>query len=283
VAFPISGEVRFSNTSWKAGIEKDLTEHVMAYASVTTGYHAGGLTDSIPATAPQGNTYKPEHVTDFEAGVKGRWFDNRVQLNSDVFYYDYRNLQVGVLAPPFFPTTYNADKARLMGLESEGSWLITANDLFSFSVIYEDSKYIDYCVPSAQYTGTGPIVTCPSGELGYNYDNQSFSNVPKWAGNVNFQHTFPLPNGAKIVPALLSRFKGRYTAGNATEVLPSYTNSSATLTFSAPQDRWSAMLFVRNIENKPDYTSTGVLIDPTLDLRTLVPPRTYGIRLSAHW
>jgi outer membrane receptor protein involved in Fe transport len=43
------------------------------------------------------------------------------------------------------------------------------------------------------------------------------------------------------------------------------------------------MLFVRNIENKPDYTSTGTLLDPTLDYRTLAPPRTYGVRFTATW
>jgi iron complex outermembrane receptor protein len=281
--FAITGDVHFTNTSWKAGIEKDLSEHVLAYVSVTTGYHAGGLTDSIPATAPQGNTYRPEHVTDYEAGLKGRWFDNRFQLNSDLFYYNYRDLQVSVIAPPFFPTTYNADKARLMGVESEGSWLATLDDLLGFSVIYEDSKYLDYCVPSAEYSGSGPITVCPSGQLGYNYANQAFPNVPKWAGTLNYQHTFNLSGGAKVMPALLTRFKSRYTAGNVTEVLPSYSNSSVTVTYSASQDRWSVMAFVRNIENKPDYTSTGTLIDPTLDLRTLVPPRTYGVRLSAKW
>jgi iron complex outermembrane recepter protein len=283
VEFPITGTVNFTNTSWKGGIEKDLSQQAMAYASVTTGYHAGGLTDSIPATAPQGNTYKPEHVTDYEAGIKSRWLDNRLQLNSDVFYYDYTNLQVGVLAPPFFPTTFNAEKARLYGWELEGSWLITKDDLFSFSTIYEDSKYLDYCVPSALYSGSGPITTCPNGELGYNYANRPFSNVPKWAGNANFRHTFHLPNGGRLVPGLMSRFKSPYTAGNVTEVLPSYSNSSATLTYSAPQDRWSVMAYVRNIENKPDYTSTGTLINPTLDFRTLVPPRTYGIRVTASW
>jgi iron complex outermembrane receptor protein len=107
--------------------------------------------------------------------------------------------------------------------------------------------------------------------------------VPKWAGTLNYQHTFNLSGGAKVMPALLTRFKSRYTAGNVTEVLPSYSNSSVTVTYSASQDRWSVMAFVRNIENKPDYTSTGTLIDPTLDLRTLVPPRTYGVRLSAKW
>jgi iron complex outermembrane receptor protein len=280
ISFPISGNVAFNNTSWKAGIEGDLSARMMAYASVTTGYHAGGLTDSIPAVAPQGNVYRPEHVTDYEAGIKGRWFDNRVELNSDVFYYDYKDLQVGVLAPPFFPTTYNADKARLMGWEMEGSWLITPADLVGFSTIYEDSKYIDYCVPSAFYNGSGPITTCPSGVPGYNYTDQPFANVPKWAGNFNYQHTFTLPNAATLIPALTSRFKSRYTAGNVTEVLPAYSNSNAMLTYAAAMNRWSAMLFVRNIENKPDYTSTGTLMNPTLDLRTLAPPRTYGIRLA---
>ena len=281
--FPISGSVSYDNISWKGAIEGDITDRVLGYVSVTTGYHAGGLTDSIPAVAPQGNTYRPEHVKDYEAGIKGRWFENRVQFNTDVFYYDYRDLQVGVTAPPFFPTTYNANKARLEGWETEGSWLITQYDLLGFSTIYEDSKYLDYCVPSAYYLGNGAITTCPSGELGYNYASQSFANVPKWAGTLNYQHTFPLPNGDHLVPALNSRFKSRYTAGNVTEVLPAYTNSSATVTYGSHTDHWSVMLFVRNIENKPDYTSTGTLLDPTLDYRTLAPPRTYGVRFTATW
>ena len=84
------------------------------------------------------------------------------------------------------------------------------------------------------------------------------------------------------MPGLVSRFKGRYTAGNVTEVLPSYTNSSATITFNAPGDRWNVMAYVRNIENKPDYTSTGTLINPRL---TCAPwtARVFGIRLSAKW
>ncbi len=281
--FPISGSVSYDNVSWKGAIEGDITDKVLGYVSVTTGYHAGGLTDSIPAIAPQGNTYRPEHVKDYEAGMKGRWFDNRVQFNTDVFYYDYRDLQVGVTAPPFFPTTYNANKARLEGWETEGSWLITQYDLVGFSTIYEDSKYLDYCVPSAYYLGNGAITTCPSGELGYNYASQPFANVPKWAGTLNYQHTFPLPNGDRLIPAFNSRFKSRYTAGNVTEVLPSYTNSSATVTYGSHTDHWNVMLFVRNIENKPDYTSTGTLLDPTLDYRTPAPPRTYGVRFTATW
>jgi iron complex outermembrane receptor protein len=281
--FPISGSVSYSNTSWKGALEADLSSRVLGYISVTTGYHAGGLTDSIPATAPQGNTYRPEHVTDYEAGIKGRYFDNRLQLNGDFFYYDYRDLQVGVLAPPFFPTTYNANKARLLGLELEGSWLASAADLFNWSFIYEDSKYLDYCVPSAFYNGSGPISTCSSGEPGYNYANQPFNNVPKWAGAASYQHTFLLPNGAHLLPQLQTRFKSRYTAGNVTEELPAYSNSDAMLTYSAAADRWSVMAYVRNIENKPDYTSTGTLLNPTLDLRTLVPPRTYGLRASLSW
>ena len=197
VQFPISGSVTYSNTSWKAGVEADLSEQVMSYVSVTTGYHAGGLTDSIPAAAPQGNVYRPEHVKDYEAGLKGRWFDNRVQLNSDVFYYDYRDLQVGVLAPPFFPTTYNANKARLMGWELEGNWLITPEDLAGFSTIYEDSKYLDYCVPNAFYNGSGPITTCPSGGTGYNYASQAFTNVPKWARQLELSAHLPCPGRRK--------------------------------------------------------------------------------------
>jgi hypothetical protein len=122
-----------------------------------------------------------------------------------------------------------------MGAELDGTVLLSAVDLVSVSVIYEDSKYLDYCVPSAFYTGSGPISTCPNGKPGYNYDQQPFSSVPRWPGNASYEHIFELPNAGAVIPQVMSRFKSRYTAGNTTEVLPSYSNSSATITYRAPR------------------------------------------------
>ncbi len=284
--FPISGNVTFSSVSWKAGLEADLSEHALAFASVSTGYHAGGLIDTIPANAPTGNAYRPEHVTDYELGIKSRSLDGRLQINGDVFYYDYRDLQVGVIAPPFFPTTYNAHKARLYGAELQGTWLATSADRLSVSAIYESAKYVDYCVPSAEFSGSIPVTICPDGQLGYDYSNTAFANVPRWAGTLGYRHIFDLPNGATVVPEITSRLSGRRPSGAGDpEVLPSYSNSSATLTYSARGDAWSVMAYVRNIEDEPDYTSSSFLPQVVADtyVHTLVPPRTYGVTATVAW
>jgi len=283
--FPVTGSVTNSNLSWKLGLEQDLTPNVLGYLSATTGYHAGGLDDTVPATAAQGNVYSPEKVIDYEAGIKARWYDNRLQVNANIFYEDYTDMQVGVTSvQASLPGIYNADKARLMGAELSSSWLITKDDLLRYSFIYEDSRYVSFCVPSALYTGSGPITQCASGQMGYNYSAFPFNYVPKWAGNLSYQHTFELNGGGAIVPRVATRFKTQYTGGVETYEMPAYSNSEAMLTYQAPADRWSIMAYVRNIEDKPDYTYSNNQMGSPIHIY-LIPgaPRTYGLHLDINW
>jgi len=59
---------------------------------------------NVPAvTQQQLQPVKPEYVTSFEVGAKSSWFDRRLVLDGSLFYNDYRDMQLFLLAPP--PTT----------------------------------------------------------------------------------------------------------------------------------------------------------------------------------
>lgn len=78
------------------------------YASVTTGYRAGGFSlgvasardnqrdangRPVPGSALVPTQYDKEEVTAYELGYKGTHFDGTLQINSAIYTYDYKNYQ----------------------------------------------------------------------------------------------------------------------------------------------------------------------------------------------
>ena len=84
VAFPTvfqgkypGGGIKGDKTTWKLGLEADVTADVLAYGSVTSGYKAGGFNDGSPAdVSPVPFFYRPETITSYEAGLKGTALDD---------------------------------------------------------------------------------------------------------------------------------------------------------------------------------------------------------------
>lgn len=104
----------YSAVSWKAGVEFDLADRSMAYANVSTGFKSGGF-----FSAPPPNSFRPEKLTAFAAGVKNRFLDNRLQVNVEAFYWRYKDHQETSVGPTSIPgffalLTHNAERAMSM-------------------------------------------------------------------------------------------------------------------------------------------------------------------------
>jgi iron complex outermembrane recepter protein len=94
----------FSKVTWRAGIDYDSSLGLF-YASVSTGYKAGGFNDGCETPAagqpnpkncalPAGALYyDPETLTAYEAGFKLK-FSPQFRLNGSVFHYAYKGLQL---------------------------------------------------------------------------------------------------------------------------------------------------------------------------------------------
>ena len=64
---------------------------------------------------------QPEEIKAYTIGFKSQWFDDKLRVNSEAFYYDYKNLQVqSVLQVPnsILTTTLltNAAAATMKGI-----------------------------------------------------------------------------------------------------------------------------------------------------------------------
>jgi iron complex outermembrane receptor protein len=138
----------FYSTTPKVSVTYEIQPDLNTYLTIAKGYKSGGF--DLGAVAPK---YLPETLWDYEAGVKGDFYDHRLRTSAAVFYYHYTDLQVSLVkdATVF---TENAAAARSYGFELETEALVTDSLLVSFSGGYLNAKFTDYTTAGSWDLGT---------------------------------------------------------------------------------------------------------------------------------
>jgi iron complex outermembrane receptor protein len=257
-----AADVSFNNTSWKVGIDHDLMRNVMLYASVSTGYKSGGFN----AEADTG-VYKPETLKSFEAGVKGRFFENHLQVSANVFHYDYKDQQLTITTcrtndpATCHSFTSNAANSVVNGAELEGKLRVGASGELRATMAATDAHYKTY------RPGTN-----------IDYSGQKLDRAPTSTIGLGYTQRFLLENGAEIAASINTRRSNSYYLSDPTQDIryrqPSFHKSDASIGYDSASGKWNVQLFVKNIEDE-------------ITIQSRVPgsffisdPRTYGIRGS---
>jgi len=93
----VTGSVaKLSEGDWSGRVALDwhMTEDVMSYISWNKGTKAGGFNaPTFPLATVAGYQFGEEKLYATEIGVKGEFLDRKLQVNADVFYYDYKGYQ----------------------------------------------------------------------------------------------------------------------------------------------------------------------------------------------
>lgn len=150
---------KFKKTTWRLGIDYDISEDNLLYASVSTGFRSGGFNSGQGPAALQ-PTFAPETVTAFEIGSKNRFADNTVQLNLAGFYNRYNALQEQRQVPQGGTTLSiieNSGKARAYGAEAELIWKPVRALEIGANLAWLDAKYTEYNQVPAPF-GTSILV-----------------------------------------------------------------------------------------------------------------------------
>ncbi|HEY1962085.1 MAG TPA: TonB-dependent receptor plug domain-containing protein [Rhizomicrobium sp.] len=146
----------------------DFTDATLVYASFARGYKAGGFNPGIEAGLGVPNSYSPEQIDAFELGTKNTLLGGTLQANLDVWYYNYKGLQVSAIENN---TSVNQNiDAKLWGVEGEffwapeSHWLFTLNFGTTHSAI-NNSQLVDDRNPGA---GRNDVVVIKDATLGSN-------------------------------------------------------------------------------------------------------------------
>lgn len=126
----------WKETTWRVGLDWQVSNDSLLYAFVTTGYKPGGFNPPV-SEAFQGETkfdFEQEQVTSLEVGSKNIFLDGALKLNGNVFYYDYEGLQITRIANNS-SINDNVD-AEIWGIELESEWRPEAVPGLSLNAAY---------------------------------------------------------------------------------------------------------------------------------------------------
>jgi iron complex outermembrane recepter protein len=137
---------KFKRATWRVGVDYQIADENLLYASVSTGFRSGGFNSGQGPAALQ-PTFAPEKVTAFEIGSKNRFAGNTIQLNLSAFYNKYNGLQEQRQVPQGATTLSiieNSGKARSYGVELEALWQPIDEFTFGGTFSYLNAKYTEY-------------------------------------------------------------------------------------------------------------------------------------------
>ena len=280
--------------TWLAGVNFKPDADTLIYGKVSTGFKAGGF-DSV-------GQYAPETNTAYEAGLKKNFgASSQHTFNLAGFYYDYKDLQVGVLLDTTKGSQiFNAGKAKIWGVEAEAVIKLSDNDTFSATANYVNAEYQQLltAIPVFCVGGSGCRPSGGNGELTVgnlettpgivtqpNLAGNTPPMTPEWTITLAYDKVIPLGDMGSLTASVFSTFKSAYF-GDVFNYRDSkqtaFTQTDLSLTYAPENKRFSLQGFVRNIENTRPLTYAGFTVAGPDDIYNwqFAAPRTYGVRLS---
>lgn len=110
----------FSGFSPKISVQRQIGAGDLIYAVMSEGFRPGGVNSGGAVPLPTNReTYAPDKLTNYEAGVKLEAFDHRLALNAAVFYEVWKDFQTDQFRSSGIPFTTNAGDAYLLGVEAD--------------------------------------------------------------------------------------------------------------------------------------------------------------------
>jgi iron complex outermembrane recepter protein len=272
------GESRFD---YMVSFDMQLTDNFFMYAQTATGFQSAGVTPRV-FTIGQIQGLPGEELVNYEIGAKFDLFDNRLRINSDVFYTDYSKRLVSVTAgqcepadsldpgEPFFLTPGTPCPAGT-GLAGQNAltWFYYQNapgvvqgfesEITAFPV---DNLTLNASVGYNQFEGDQTDRTRP------NFRDDSALLQPEWNISAGAQYAFKLGNGATITPRLDYFYQSFRTNGLVREIqrdpddrIPGFGLTNARINYDTAGGDWQIALIVSNLFDKFYWQQLGVATD----------------------
>ena len=300
--FPLEvfgGKDSFSNVTWKAGAEYDVTPDSMVYFTASTGFKAGGFNQTV---APM-DTYDPEKLTAYSLGARNRFMDGRLQVNVEAFHWDYKDAQIAhVVFDPLGNVnfvTQNAGSATIQGANVDLIALIGDSGRLHFFAEYTDAEYDKFRYDTAYSIFGAPLFNpastgCQAGTpfpgtsfgtelVNINCDGFQLPRSPKWSISAGYDHTFTFGNESTLNAAINMQYASeRWLSFDFVKPgrADSYVTFDFDLAYYLAGGHWMVAGYVHNITNETVYTGGGEqAFAPPLMYATISAPRTVGIRL----
>lgn len=244
-----------------------IAPDILSYIRIASGYQPGGPNVALPGVPP---TVGSDTLTNYEIGLKSKFWGRRATLNVDAFYIDWKDIQVGGTTAQGLAFLANGGTAKSQGFEAEGSVTpiqglnLSGTFAYTYSVLTEN-------VPALGGLDGARLPNVPrfSGSLQASYSHRVYAD---WVGRIG--------GGVRLQG---SRYSDVSSSPRAFR-LPAY--GALDLNADVSNGRYTVRLFAKNLTDERVYTT----FNPTLNGATgqivqiegaVLQPRTIGVSVDA--
>lgn len=275
VSFPgpvFTDEATFDETTWKAGVEFDLSTDNLLYASAATGFQSGGFNNSADAVTG-GASFDPQTVTAYEIGSKNAFLGGSLIVNVAVFRNEFEDLLANEfvnVGTTVVTISTNAGEATATGLELEANWAATDQLLLSANASILDAEFGRY------------VIAEPITGQQIDLDGRSVALMPDFTLNLGGQYDFDLANGASLTAAANLYYSSDYVTndiGYDFSRQDDFTRLDLRLTYASPDDSWFAEIYGENLTDEATLNRT-VIFGQGAIMHNYANPSMYGLRVG---
>lgn len=281
----------WNKVTWRVGLDHFFNDDHFVYGFAATGYRSGGFNLMTPTGGDEVGSVDPEDLLSFEIGYKGSFWDQRLNLTTAAYFYDYSDLQVlksDIIEGVPLTVYENAEEAEAWGLEAELIALLTEGLTFSMAASYNDTEYKDFESVDNNACSLGPLREGNSLEPlctgTQDLSGNSFPLAPETSFSANLIYNWEMLSLDWTATTSYMFTDEQYTSvfnNDEYDLLDSYDRWDARLTAGATDLTWEVTAYVKNIGDDREvfFKERPSTINDTTAY-SLTAPRTYGLRLT---
>ena len=268
-------EKTFEAFTPRVGIDFNITEDALLYASAAKGFKSGQVSFRGADDAGAIDPVDPETVWSYEVGLKSRWLEDRLQVNLAAFHSDYKDMQLIVAVVDGrsnAPRTVvrNAGQATLQGAELEiitkpWSRLELIGSLGVLSSEYDEFLDIDQTT-----------------RLPVDRSGNDMPFAPRRSASAIVRYLQPLGNGANLTAQAGWNYRSEtqlLTINTPNSLSDSFGLYDARLVYNSASGRFSASAYGENLTNEV-YKVFALVPTLGISAANFGRPRSYGMRLN---
>jgi outer membrane receptor protein involved in Fe transport len=269
-------ERSYDNVTWRAGVEYDVNDDVMVYATGATGYLSGSLSTGAETDEQESQV--------FEGGLRSVLADGRLLLNGAAHFTTYDNLltqRQRIEGGLSITESVNGGEIDAWGVEIDAQYQPTNELFFNVALAYLNSEFGEFGQNNPYQLLNGQVQSFVQ------QDGNRTPWSPELTASIGGGYDIDMGDKGVITPYVQFYYSDGYNTSNLLATDPSHDQDSFTKTdirvsWESASTNYGVEVFVENIEdeavlargnnNSDDIVQTGYLY-----------PRNYGIRFKSRF
>ena len=271
----------------KFDLSYSLDKDLLLYLTAAKGFRPGGANQPIPTSGTLGATceanlqanhgttgfvpaplsFGPDTVWSYELGEKAGLWQNRITINSAIYFEKWNGTQQNIPLPCGYPYTANAGVAHIYGAELEINALLMQGLVLSANGGYTHATFAVGSLEAGITPGT------------------RVQDTPEHTVSASLAYRHDISEHLVLATRIENDYVGTRTdVTYAVNNLPSYDLTN--LRLGVEDKQWSATLFARNLFNQRAILSNAFQINlniPTFNREVITQPLTVGLDLRYHF